>query len=127
MDSRLALPLAGLAVGGWALLPPYSGPALNTETRVEVIDHVVPGIVLLAVAVLCLAVRRATLPSGLIVALCGLWMVATHVPLVRQAADGAAPWSAVAYHAAPSVAVLMVGLLWVVQTWSAEANESARH
>jgi len=43
-----ALPLAGLVIGAWSLLPPYSGPALDTETRVEIADHIVPGVLVLA-------------------------------------------------------------------------------
>ncbi|MBA2752672.1 MAG: hypothetical protein H0U41_10660 [Actinobacteria bacterium] len=82
----------------WAVLPPYSGPKLNTETRVEVADHVVPSLVLIAVSLVILVVsrRRAetaaglSLVAGFLVALAGLWMVVTHVPLVAQAMRGRA-------------------------------------
>ena len=29
----------GLLVGAWAVLPAYTGPALNTTDRVEFVDH----------------------------------------------------------------------------------------
>ena len=119
------LPLAGLVVGAWALLPPYTGPDLATETRVEVADHVVPGVVVIAVSGLALVLARSSrgatpmLVAGLAVALGGLWMTATHVPLVRQALQDQAPVPAVAYHTLPSLAVLCVGLLWAARQWSA--------
>lgn len=94
---RRALPVAGLVIGAWALLPPYSGPALATETRVEVADHVVPGVVVLAVSVAAVLVSRrakgggALFGAGLIVILAGIWMVATHVPLAAQGSRGEPP------------------------------------
>ncbi|MGH9151567.1 MAG: hypothetical protein ACRD03_03970, partial [Acidimicrobiales bacterium] len=43
---RLALPVAGLVVAAWAVLPPYTGPEIGTSTRVEVADHVVPAVLM---------------------------------------------------------------------------------
>lgn len=117
----------GLVISAWALLPPYSGPKLNTETRVEVADHVVPSLVLVVVsmAVLLLGRRKAGpatlgLVAGFLVALSGLWMVATHVPLLGQAARGESgvTWAAAAYHFTPSLVVLVLGLVWVGAHWS---------
>lgn len=39
---RSALPVAGLVVAAWAVLPPYAGPSLVLDPTVEVIDHVLP-------------------------------------------------------------------------------------
>ena len=117
-------------MSAWALLPPFSGPALNTETRVEVADHVVPALVIAAVSVTILVLdRRLTsrpalpLVAGLIVVLAGLWMVATHVPLVAQASRGEVTWAATAYHTVPSLAALALGLAWAGAHWS-EASSS---
>lgn len=119
--------MVGLVMSVWALLPPYSGPGLNTETRVEVADHVIPSLVLIvaSMTVLVSSRRRAitgalSLGSGFLVALAGLWMVATHLPLLAQAANGtnAVTWSAAIYHFAPSLAVLVLGLVWVGAYWS---------
>ncbi len=123
------LGLAGLAVGAWAILPPYSGPALNTSSRVEVADHVVPGVVVLVVSAAALAISRRGprlgslfLMLGLVVLLAGIWMTATHVPLVGQALDEAtrrqAPAGAVAYHTIPGLAVMALGTLWAVVHWA---------
>lgn len=114
-------------MSAWAFLPPYSGPKLNTEMRVEVADHVVPSIVLLAVSLAVLALRRRRdappalpLVAGFLVTLAGLWMVATHVPLVGQAARGevGVSWGGAIYHSAPSLAVLVLGLVWIGAYWS---------
>ena len=113
-------------MSAWAVLPPYSGPKLNTETRVEVVDHVVPSIILIAASLIVLVVSRRkaetaagfSLVAGFLVALAGLWMVATHVPLVAQANRGEVGWGATLYHFTPSLAVLVLGLVWVGAHWS---------
>jgi hypothetical protein len=112
----------------WSLLPAYSGPTLRVARRVEVADHVVPGLVVLAVAgvALVLSRRRAgpamlvMLGAGLTVLLAGFWMTATHVPLLRDAARDQAPVDAALYHSAPGLAVLALGLLWAVTYWRAD-------
>jgi hypothetical protein len=120
------LPLLGVGLSVWAALPPYSGPSLAAAARAEVVDHVVPAVVLLIVSLVALLVARrasgpGTLPlaCALVAALCGLWMTATHLPLVVQATRGEAPWPAVAYHAVPGLAVLALGALWTARSWSA--------
>lgn len=116
--------LSGPVIGVWAVVPPYFGPKLNVTGRVEVADHVVPGIVVLvATLVTVMGLRRAqgsvvASVSGLVVLLAGIWMVATHVALVRQAVHHVAPSGAVAFHAVPGLAVVALGLLWSVMAWS---------
>lgn len=119
------LPLLGVGLSVWAALPPYSGPSLAATARAEVVDHVVPAVVLLIVSLVALlGARRASGPGtlllagALVAALCGLWMTATHLPLVVQAArQGGISWAAVTYHSVPSLAVLAFGLLWTVRSW----------
>lgn len=116
------LPVAGLLVAAWAVLPPYVGPALATEPRVEVVDHVVPGLVVLAVSAgaLVAGARPAQtgvgmFAAGLAVVLAGFWMTATHVPLLAQAARAEAPVGAAVYHTLPGLAVVAVGVAWAVR------------
>ncbi len=123
---RHTLPIVGVAFALWSLLPPYSGPALNTETRVEVADHVVPAVLLLVVSVAGLALTAQPLPrqatlllaGGFLILLAGIWMTATHIPLVAQASRQEVTWEAALYHTAPGVAVVVFGVLWVVRHWS---------
>lgn len=109
---------AGLLVGAWALLPPYSGPILNTADQVEFADHVVPGIAVIALSLAAVVfARRASngnllFAAGLGIVLAGFWMTATHVPLVLQATRGEAPWGATIYHSLPGLAVLALGVAW---------------
>lgn len=111
---------AGFLVGAWALLPPYSGPALNTADRVEFADHVVPGVVVIAVSAVALLLARRPnpanllFPAGLVIVLAGFWMTATHLPLVLQATRAQAPWGATIYHSLPCLAVLVLGVVWAV-------------
>lgn len=53
------------------------------------------------------------LSTGAVVTVAGLWMVATHVGLVRQGVHHQVPWGPVAYHGSTAVVVLAVGLAWV--------------
>jgi hypothetical protein len=132
-DLPRLLPLLGLGVAVWASLPQYSGPAINTSATTEIVDHIVPAVlILLASIVGILAGRRPQGPgalrliAGMAVMLAGLWMIATHFPLVAQTMRGgpdAATWAATIYHTAPALAVFGLGLLWSTVTW-AEADDS---
>lgn len=134
-DLAALMPLVGLGVAVWASLPKYSGPAINTSSTTEVVDHIVPAVVIvLASIVAILAGRRPEGPgalrliAGMTVLLAGLWMLATHIPLVLQTMRGgpeAASWAATIYHTTPALAVLGLGLLWSTVTW-AEADDSSQ-
>lgn len=118
------------------MLPHFSGPGLGTSDQLEIVDHVVPGAVVMAIAAaLVLATRRrrpmprppATLlfVAGLTVILAGLWMTTTHIPLMAQAARDEVTWRAAIYHSAPGVALLVLGVLWSVAYWSDPATTPA--
>lgn len=118
------LPLAGLVIGVWAVLPPYVGPRLNVEPRVEFADHVVPGVVVIALSLAAVVAgaraARASTPmfvAGLAVVLAAVWMIATHVPLLAQASRGEVSYFAALYHTAPGVAVAALGGAWVARNW----------
>jgi hypothetical protein len=124
---EIGLPVAGLLIAVWAVLPPYSGPEINTSMRVEVADHVVPAMLLLGVSVWALLRARRAGPAvggtGMLVAgfgvlLAGLWMTATHVPLVRQALRDQVSDAAAVYHTLPGLVVLALGALWAAKHWS---------
>ena len=118
--------LIGVVVGLWAVAPNFTGPGLVLQDpSVEVIDHVVPGLLVVAVSIAALIVAWSSARpwsvvflSGGVVATAGLWMVATHVPVLLQAIRGEAPWGATLYHLAPSAAVLWLGLAWSARYWS---------
>ncbi len=119
------LPVLGLVVGACATLPALVGPELATADAAEIADHLVPGLVVLAVSAVALVVGRSSrvssvvpLAAGLVTSLAGLWMVATHVPLVAQATRHEAPWDATIFHGASAVMVLGVGLAWAWASWA---------
>lgn len=125
------LPLVGLGVALWASLPKYSGPHLNTEPAKEVADHVIPAILVALVSLVGLYVARRSLRPGPTLFVCGatvflagLWMMATHLPLVAQAARGDAPWPATIYHSSAALAVFGLGLLWSATYWSEASADS---
>ncbi len=126
------LPGAGLLIAVWAAVPPYVGPGLATEMRVEVADHVVPGVLVAVLAVSAYflgAVRGGMLllPVGLLIALAGVWMVATHVPLLPQALRNEASWVSVAHHSLPGLAVLVLGLVWAWLHWTHTPFQNGEH
>ena len=129
-DLARILPLVGLGIAFWATLPQWSGPKLNVEASKEVADHIVPGaVVLLASLVGIWAGRRPQGPgafrfmAGLGVLLAGLWMMATHLPLVFEAMRDESPWPATIYHTSSALAVFGLGLLWSTVTWSEAGDE----
>jgi len=124
-DLARLMPLVGLAVALWASLPKYSGPTLNVEPAKEVADHVIPAVLVLLASLAGIAAgRRSRGPgamrfiAGMAVLLAGLWMMATHLPLVAEALRGEAPWPATIYHTSAALAVFGLGLLWATVTWS---------
>ncbi len=111
-------------LGAWTVAVPYVGPPLGLELdvagRLEVIDHVVPGIVIVPLAGLMLALARRGLLGGLrsltaacTIALASLWVTATHFPLLADAGRGLAPWGAAIFHSTPGL-VLLAFSLWLV-------------
>ncbi len=130
-DLARILPLVGLGVAFWASLPKYSGPALNTAADAEVASHIIPAVVVfLAAIVAILAGRRPQGPgalrliAGMTVLLTGMWMMATHLPLVAQATRSEAPWAGTIYHTASALAVFGLGLLWSTVTWSEAGDDT---
>jgi len=112
-------------LGAWSALPPYLGPAvglaLDVPAKVEVVDHVLPGVAIaLGGAAAALLARRGEEAerSPLSVALTsvcflgGLWQAATHAPLVLDGGGRETPWGAVLLHstAGPLIAAIALWL-----------------
>jgi hypothetical protein len=96
------------------------GLEVDVPTRLEVIDHVVPGAVALACAAVLARVTRRDDPGDLrrfsacaVAALAGAWITATHVTLVPEALDGVTGWGPALLHlsAGPPIVVLAVAIL----------------
>ena len=122
LGSRSAPLLAVLAA--WAMAVPWLARAVGLEvdvpTRLELIDHVVPGVVVLA-CVLVLARRDRRDPAGhlwrlvalSVACLAGAWITATHLVLVPEALDGVTGWGPALAHlsAGPPILALAVAVL----------------
>ncbi len=110
------------AVAAWATIVPWLAEAvglgLDVPTRLEIADHVVPGVVtLVAVALLAVLGGRSAstvwLGVGSVTFLAGLWTTSTHVPLIFDAFEGATPWGAALLHFSAGPPILVLGL-WVL-------------
>ncbi|MGH9281992.1 MAG: hypothetical protein ACRD0S_03535 [Acidimicrobiales bacterium] len=132
---RQALPCAGLVIGVWAAVTPYVllGDDLNALAKNEFADHVVPGALMIGLSVAQLlrdrkGVTGGTYPllAGFGVALAGLWMTATHLPLVSDASDGVVEEKVAAWHTIPGLVVLVLGAVWAVTCWSGAEEPAQR-
>jgi len=131
--AQILLALLGL----WSMLPPYLGPPLGLDLNVaadlEVVDHVVPGMVVAVCAgVAALFVRRggsaeaspAVLGLTGMCFLAGLWQVSTHVPLVLDGGATETPWGSVILHSSPGPVILAVALWLTLRTPAADSAEA---
>lgn len=114
------------AVAVWSIVPPYLGPPLGLEldvsASVEVVDHVLPGIVGVAAAGLALILARGgetdstrALAAVGACTLAALWQTASHAPLVLDAGGSERPWDAVLFHTVPGVTLLALSLLLLLR------------
>src|SRR5688500_12995647 len=133
---RQALPYAGLVIGVWASIAPYAllGPDLNASAKNEFVDHVVPGALILILSVVTLVrARSASAPAGgsfpllagFGILLAGLWMTATHLPLVKDAQNDLVATDVTAWHTIAGLVVMVLGGIWAASAWSAAAEEPA--
>lgn len=104
---RPAWVLAVLAA--WGIAVPWAARAvglpLDVATRLEVIDHVLPGVVVLVCCAVLLHPRAGGPPGSLrrlavtgVALLAGLWITATHLPLLPEAVDGSSGWGPALLH-----------------------------
>lgn len=116
-------PLAAIVLffAVWATTAPYAGKALalevDTRAIVEVVDHVIPGAVVIAVALGALLADRLALPGALAAILAGFWMSGTHVPLLAQAAREEVGLGSALWHTLPCFAVFMLAAAGGVLAW----------
>lgn len=113
-----------IAIAAWSILPPYVGPLLGLEldvaASVEVIDHLLPGLLAVAAAGGALIVARGGRSDSLLVfaalaicALAGMFQTVSHITLVRDAGDPLQPVAAVVLHATPGPLLLALSL-WLL-------------
>jgi hypothetical protein len=107
---------AGLAIGLYAMLPAFFAGGIHLRRGVEVVDHILPGLLVLALVVLAI-VRGARpdtlmLGAGVGILLAGFWMAATHAGLASQALDNRASTAGAIYHCSTALAVGGLGLAW---------------
>ena len=108
---------AGLVIGLYAMLPAIFTGGIHLRRGVEIVDHVVPAVVVLILTVVAIVKgakpESLMLASGVVIVLAGFWMVATHVGLARQALNGQASRAGAAYHCSTALAVGALGVAWV--------------
>ncbi len=136
-ESRAQLAL--VALGALSILPPYVGPPLGLEldvpASVEVVDHVLPGVVVALCGGLgALLVRRRpraqagvgglVLYSGAFLA--GLFQTATHAGLLLEAGDRLTPWGAVLLHSTLAPVITVIALWLTVRSLATTPSASSR-
>lgn len=110
-----------IPLAAYGLVAPYLSRAVGlpvpVDSTVEIVDHVVPGVVVLAVAVITLSLRRLTLVASLLATLAGFWMTATHLPLLLQAQRGEVHVGAALIHSTGGILILLLSLAGAVLAW----------
>jgi hypothetical protein len=108
------------AIGAWSMIVPYLARALGLVVKVpsgvEIADHVVPGAIVVATALVvhrfarhrALSAERWALPACGVAFLAGCWTVATHVPLLQDAAHDDVTWEAAIFHFAAGLPIVLL-------------------
>jgi hypothetical protein len=121
---RALIALGVLAL--YSITPPYLGPLLGLEldvsSKVEVIDHVIPGVSAAIAAWIALSYARrgqtdsvAMLAALGLCVLAGLFQAVSHLTLVLNAGDPQAPVGSVILHATPGPALLILSLVLLLR------------
>jgi hypothetical protein len=113
-DPTLGWRVLLVALGAWSILPPYLTP-VGVGSGVEVIDHVIPGGLVVIFGLVAVFEARAgagdrALAFGAtgVCLLAGIWITLTHVSLWADAGSSGRPWGSVILHgtAGPAIAIL---------------------
>ena len=112
--------LTALAVvSAWSVVPPFLAD-LDVALSVEVVDHLVPGVVALAASLVALTAARRGVPESLpalvaigVCTVAALWETGTHFSLMLDAGESGRPVGAVLLHASPGVVMLALSL-WLL-------------
>lgn len=125
--SSVVIPVELLLFGALGMAAPYLGRpfglVLDVRPITEVIDHVVPGAAVVAVALTAIVTGRRWFVASMAVLAAGLWMTASHLPLLVQAGNGQADLAAALFHTAPGVVILVLGSVASVVDARAERDE----
>lgn len=109
------IPIELLLFGAWGITAPYLGRAIglvvDTTSLVEVVDHVIPGAAVLVVAMVAIITGRRWFVTSMVVVAAGMWMTATHLPLLVEAVHGQADMGASLFHMLPGVVILLIGVV----------------
>ena len=123
LEARAAAAL--VAIAAWTIAVPYVGRAIGlvvaVPARVEFVDHVVPGLVVVAAGVYlhrlarrrALAGERFALLAAGVSFMAGFWVLVTHLPLIGDAATADQPWDAAIWHSITGLPLAGVAL-WCV-------------
>ncbi|MGH9071551.1 MAG: hypothetical protein ACRDX8_10410 [Acidimicrobiales bacterium] len=124
LSARFVVP--SLLIGLYAMAPGIWLGGLVVKRNAEIVDHVVPGLFVLAMVLLAVSwgPERRGAPTVLFgaslgITLAGLWMSATHIGLLVQGVRGQAPGLAVTYHCSTAFLTLVLGFTWVGRHWGA--------
>ncbi|HET8953543.1 MAG TPA: hypothetical protein VFN44_23675 [Solirubrobacteraceae bacterium] len=107
---RLLIALA--LVSAWSMVPPFL-TEIDVARSVEVVDHVIPGLIALGASLVALAAARRGEPESaralVAIGVCtvaSLWEVGTHLTLILDAGESGRPVGAVLLHASPGFVML---------------------
>ena len=129
--------IALIALAAYSILPPYLGPLLGLKldvaASVEVIDHVIPGVLAIAAGLLALSFARRGETDSIralsalgVCALCALMQTVSHIPLVLAAGEPQAPVGSVILHSSPGPVLLALSVWLLLRPSPGDAKAAGR-
>ncbi len=129
--------IALIAVAAYSMLPPYLGPLIGLEldvaASVEVIDHVVPGVLAIIAGFLALSFARRGETDSIralsalgVCALGALLQTVSHIPLVLDAGGPQQPVGSVLLHSTPGPVLLALSVWLLLRPSPVDAKAAGR-
>lgn len=116
-----------LLFGALGMAAPYVarplGLVLDVRPIVEIVDHLLPGGAVVVAAILSVVTARRWFLVSMVVVAAGLWMTASHLPLLVQAGNGEADLAAAVFHTVPGMVILVLGVIASVVDARTEESE----
>jgi len=126
MAYQRLLPVALFVFGLWGLVAPYLSKALGyvipVAPVVEVVDHVIPGTVVLGVALFSIFTGKLPLLGTLVALLAGFWITMTHLPALRDGFRHVIELQAALIHSLPGLAILAVAAAMSIKAYKLAPN-----
>lgn len=126
-SASIVLTLLGAAAALVPWVADSVGLSVPVGLDVEMIDHVIPGILVILASVAGWSVRSRSdfWPHAVWTGICfvaGMWMTTTHLPLLADAAGAELGWAEALLHSLPGVLIVLVSFSTLLRITSGDSG-----